>query len=151
MTVERLSVNSSRRRSILADIQPLVASAGITRSSALVVQTETSKPSRPPANAITMLSSKSCRSSARRPAPSARRIAISRRRDAARAISRFATLAEEAISSTKPSQGHQRHQRLFPLPAQLVDALRGRPHLQLLGEDELRIAFGNPQAAFFHF
>ena len=72
------------------------------RSSALVVHTETSNPSRPPASAITRLSIRSWRSRERRAAPKAKRMAISRRREAARAIKRLATLAQ-AISSTRPT------------------------------------------------
>ena len=45
-------------------------------------------------------------------APSAMRIAISLRRAAARAISRFATLAQ-AISRTNPNHRHQNEQRIL--------------------------------------
>ena len=100
--VESASVKTSRRMSSVAAIHPPVAFAGRMRSSALVVHTETSSPSRPPASAMTRLSIRSCRSSERRAAPNARRMAISRRRDAARASNKLATLAQ-AISSTKPT------------------------------------------------
>ena len=101
--VESASVKTSSRTSKVAAIHPPVASAGRMRSSALVVHTETSRPSRPPASAMTRLSVRSCRSRERRAAPRASRMAISRRREAARASSRLATLAQ-AISSTSPTR-----------------------------------------------
>ena len=65
-------------------------------------QVPTSTPAAPPASAISTLSVSSCRTMRPRPAPSAARTAISRRRAAPRARSMLPTLAQ-AISSTKPT------------------------------------------------
>ena len=56
----------------------------------------------PPASESTRFSVSHCATRRPRPAPSARRIAVSRRRDVARASSRFDTFAH-AISSTRPT------------------------------------------------
>ena len=59
-------------------------------------------PAAPPVNESSMLSTRSCRTSCPRDAPSDNRTAISFCRANARAISKFATLAQ-AISSTSPT------------------------------------------------
>ena len=75
---------------------------GLSCTSASTPQTATSRPSAPPTAASSTLSVSSCRTRRARPAPSARRIAISRWRTDERASSRFATFAQ-AISSTQPT------------------------------------------------
>ena len=59
-------------------------------------------PSPPPNNARSALSVSNCVTNLERPAPNARRAAISFLRTTARAISRFATFAH-AISRTRPT------------------------------------------------
>ena len=68
----------------------------------LIVSAASSSPKIPPARPSSVFSVRSWRTSRARPAPIAVRSAISRRRDADRDSSRFATFAE-AISSTKPT------------------------------------------------
>ena len=60
------------------------------------------RPSTPPAVASTTLSTRNCRDSLARDAPSADRTATSRCRTVPRASSRFATFVQ-AMSSTKPT------------------------------------------------
>ena len=74
----------------------------MSRSSVRDSSTLRITPAMPPAPASSRLSISSCRTIWLRLAPIAVRIAISRRRDAARASSRLATLAQ-AISSTRPT------------------------------------------------
>ena len=76
--------------------------AGLSCTSASTPHTATSSPSAPPTAASSTLSVSSCRTRRARPAPSARRIAISRCRTDERASSRFATFAQ-AMSSTQPT------------------------------------------------
>ena len=66
-----------------------------------VAQWANSQPTPPPGSASSRLSVNSCPTIRRRPAPSARRMPISFTRAAARASSRFATLAQ-ATSNTRP-------------------------------------------------
>ena len=68
----------------------------------LIVTAASSSPKAPPASPSSVFSVRSWRTSRARPAPMAARIASSRRRDADRDSSRFATFAD-AISSTKPT------------------------------------------------
>jgi len=75
---------------------------GEAATSALTAQDASISPSPPPAAAITTLSVSNCRTRRIRLAPRAVRSAISLRRDAARASSRLATLAQ-AMSSTTPT------------------------------------------------
>ena len=89
----RPSTPTSRRRGMLS---------GADATSASTPQNASSRPTAPPASAMSTLSVSSCWTIRPRLAPSAVRSAISLRRDAARASSRFATLAH-AISSTRPT------------------------------------------------
>jgi hypothetical protein len=95
---------SSTRRST-ASSETRSRSAGANASSASRLQRANAMPSAPPATASNRLSTTSCRTIARRPAPSDVRIAISRRRDAARARRRLATL-KQAIDSNKPTAAY---------------------------------------------
>ncbi len=76
------------------------ASAGARATSASTPHMPSSRPATPPAAAMTRLSVASCRTIRPRLAPSAMRVASSRRRPDARASSRLAMLAQ-AMSSTK--------------------------------------------------
>ncbi len=78
------------------------AACGAIRIITAIAHLARSRPAAPPKSASTTLSVRSCRSIRRRPAPSATRIAISRRLVDARASSRLAMLAQ-AISNTKPA------------------------------------------------
>lgn len=71
-------------------------------TTALVKAIATAIPNKPPATDISILSVNSCRSTLPRDAPMARRSAISRDREVARAIYKFATFAQ-AISSKNPT------------------------------------------------
>jgi hypothetical protein len=75
---------------------------GIMPASKRMVQEETASPRKPPSIKSNKLWSNSWPTMRLRLAPSARRTAISFWRDVARAISRFATLAQ-AISRTSPT------------------------------------------------
>ena len=75
---------------------------GTSASNPRVIATAKRTPATPPAIDNTMLSTSNCRTSWPRDAPSDRRTAISFCRANARAISRFATLAQ-AIRSTRPT------------------------------------------------
>ncbi len=80
----------------------MTLSNGIAPSRRSPTQIERTSPTRPPAAARTRLSVNVCRIRRPRPAPSARRTAISFCRAEARLRSRFATLAH-AISRTRPT------------------------------------------------
>lgn len=75
-------------------------SGGVSVTSNCTAHHATTNPTRPPRKARTRLSVNVCRSSRARAAPTAARIAISRRRPAPRANSRFATFVQ-AINSRK--------------------------------------------------
>ena len=75
---------------------------GFIASSACTPKYPSTSPSTPPASESSTLSVSNCPTMRLRPAPSAARIAISRRRIVARASNKFATFAH-AISSTQPT------------------------------------------------
>ena len=102
VTSVRTKVNDRMRQSGSARISSGVSSDGISPSSPRVIQRASRRPRAPPAIESIRLSIRSCRISCPREAPSDSRTAISRWRAKARAISRFATLAQ-AISSTSPT------------------------------------------------
>ena len=80
--------------------------AGIMRTRPSTPHTATRRPTPPPARPRSTLSVSSWRATRPRPAPSARRMAISRCRTDDRASSRFATFAH-AISRTATDRGEQ--------------------------------------------
>ena len=99
------------RRASRASRRPAAAgSPAPRRSAAATPNTRRAGRPTPPATASTRLSVSSCRISRPRPAPSAVRTAISRRRAAPRATSSPATFAQ-AISSTNPTAPSTHQQR----------------------------------------
>ena len=93
--------------------------AGICVASSRAPHQAMSTPSAPPAQASTVASTITCRISLARPAPIAARSAISRRRPAARARSRFVTLMQ-AISRMKATAAI----RTSSVPAHRLDHFR---------------------------
>ena len=83
-------------------------SAGLSATSVSSTAAAAATPRRPPAPAMSALSASSWRTRTPRPAPSAARTAISRRRDAPRAKIRPATLPH-AISSTRTTAAISSH------------------------------------------
>ena len=98
VTTETTSVNARTPGSTA--IWPVrVVKRATNRVSIESVEAAKNKPKTPAASESRTLSTRSCRASCQRPAPSALRIAISRSRRSSRASIRFATFAQ-AISST---------------------------------------------------
>ena len=102
VTTASRSVNRPTRRSGAALSVRTASVNGSARMSASPTQYASCKPTRPPATESSTLSTRCSRTSRPRPAPSARRTAVSFWRDDARVSSRLATLAH-AISSTSPT------------------------------------------------
>ena len=98
---ETASVNASTRQFRLRStpLGKIPVSLSVNARSARLPQKAKSTPTAPPSAASSTLSVNSCRIRRQRPAPTASRTLISALRKAARASSRFATLAQ-AISST---------------------------------------------------
>ena len=98
---ETASVNTSTRQFRLSStsLGKMPVFLSVNATSARLPQKAKSTPTAPPNAASNTLSVSSCRTSRHRPAPTASRTLISAPRKAARASSRFATLAH-AISST---------------------------------------------------
>ncbi len=96
------SVKSKIRPSGVGEISSGFPSAGTNPSKPFVMPYASAIPTTPPSSESTMLSTRSCRTSCPRDAPSDKRTLISFCRAKARAISKFATFAH-AISSTKPT------------------------------------------------
>jgi hypothetical protein len=90
------------RPSTLGEIASRICSSGASSCSPRMVQYDTARPAMAPIAARTKLSTRSWRTMRRRPAPSPSRIEISRSRAAARATSRFDTLAQ-AMTRTRPT------------------------------------------------
>jgi hypothetical protein len=102
--MHRAAVKASARLStakLMASTRPPGMKAAKVRRTAQARKT----PRAPPSPESRALSASSWDTSRRRPAPIATRTAISFWRDAARARSRFVTLAQ-AISSTSPTAAH---------------------------------------------
>ncbi len=102
VTSDKSAVNPATRRSGALEMARDSWSPGITLTSNAPSQAESSKPVPPPRSASIMLSVSVWRTRRARPAPSARRIAISFCRPVARASSRLATFAH-AMRSTRPT------------------------------------------------
>ena len=85
---------------------------GTSATSAFEPQNAIMIPNSAATPASARLSESSCAARRARPAPSAIRTAISRRRDSERASNRLATLTH-AISSTTPTSGEQEDERRF--------------------------------------
>ena len=85
VTNERPAVKASARPSRASDTSIGTGSAGKSNTSAVVIQRASSTPAVPPRTNSSIVSTSSCRTSRARPAPMARRMAISRRRTEPRA------------------------------------------------------------------
>ena len=98
---DNASVKASTRQSIGAS-NLIGRLGGFNANNAGAIQLARKKATHPPRNATSVLSISICRISRPRPAPSATRMAISRRRAVACANRRLAAFAQ-AISSTRPT------------------------------------------------
>src|SRR5581483_9146601 len=109
-------------------------SPGPSASSASTPHAASNTPQTPPATASSRLSVSNCRMTRQRPAPSATRTAISRRRTAPRASSRPATLTH-ATASTQPTapSSTKSGRRKSPVSSRMAGMTRAPVYLLVSG------------------